>query len=340
MVLRAVAIRAASAITRSVRAGVGCILVLHRVIPENERSPFPQNRALEITPDDLRAILAWTDERGIEPVALDELPERLARPREPKFVCFTFDDGCRDSLIHTLPVFRDFGVPFAVNVTNGFVAGTVSAWWYLLEEALTANWRLRFRWEERDYDYLTDTHDARVLAFDEISDLLRSLGMRRDELIARIAEAAEIDPLACTRRISMTWDEVRQLASDPLATIGAHTMGHHSLNQLTVAEIETEVHVARRELEAQVGRPVRHFAYPFGGRNAVNEREFELVRRGGFTTMMTTRSANLFSEHAQIPDRLPRLGISGNYPAVQSLRTIESGFASAVQWNLKRVVGE
>ena len=326
--------------TRTVRGGVGCILVLHRVIPEAERSIFPQNRALEITPDDLRAMLAWQRERGIEPIALDELPERLAKPREPKFVCFTFDDGCCDSLIHTLPVFREFGVPFAVNITNGFVAHTVSVWWYLLEEALTANWRLRFRWDNRNYEYLTDTHEARLLAYDEISELLRSLNTRRDELVKRIADAAEIDPLACTRRTSMNWDEVRQLAADPLATIGAHTMAHHSLNQLTDLEIETEVHVARRELEEQIGRPVRHFAYPFGGRNAVNEREFELVRRGGFSTMMTTRSANLFPEHAQLSDRLPRLGFSGNYPVIESLRLIESGFSSAVQWNFKRVVGK
>lgn len=338
--LKATAIRAASAVTRRVRPGVGCVLMLHRVIPDAERSLFPQNRALEITPEDLRAMLAWVRARGIEPIALDALPARLAEPREPKFVCFTLDDGCRDSLHHALPAFREYDTPFSVNVTNGFVGGTVSVWWYLLEEVLTAGWRLRFSWDGRDYDFLTDTPAARLRAYDEIATLLRGLGTRRDELIAHLADLTERDALACARRTSMTWDEVRQLAADPLATIGAHTHGHHSLNQLTDAEIEVEVHAARRELEAQIRRPVRHFAYPFGGRNAVNEREFELVRRGGFTTMLTTRNANLFPEHAGLLDRLPRLGVSGNYPAVETLNLIESGFASAVQWRGQRVVGE
>jgi hypothetical protein len=36
--------------------GVGCILSLHRIIAEDERSPLPQNRALEITPGGLRAL--------------------------------------------------------------------------------------------------------------------------------------------------------------------------------------------------------------------------------------------------------------------------------------------
>ena len=338
--LKATALRAASAMTRRVRRGAGCILILHRVIPDAERSLFPQNRALEVRPEELREMLAWVRERGIEPIALDEVPARLEAPREPKFICFTLDDGCRDSLYHALPVFREFDAPFSVNVTNGFVGGTVSVWWYLLEEVLTAGWRLHFRWDGRDYDFLTDTPEARLLAYDEIATLLRGLGTRRDELIAHLAGLTERDPLACTRRTTMTWDEVRQLAADPLATIGAHTHGHHSLNQLTDAEIETEVHEARRALEGEIGRPVRHFAYPFGGRNAVNEREFELVRRGGFTTMLTTRNANLFPEHVRLLDRLPRLGVSGNYPAVETLNLIESGLASTVQWRGQRVVGE
>ena len=332
--------RAASGMIRPARLGAGCILVLHRVIPEGERSLFPQNRALEITPDDLRGMLRWARGRGIEPIALDQVPERLASPREPKFICFTHDDGCRDAIEQALPVYREFATPFAVNVTNGFVGRTVSVWWYLLEDALTANWRLQFRWQGKDCEFLTDTPDARLRAYDELATMLRHLGTQRDELIKRIADAAEVDPLAPTRRTSMTWDEVRTLAADPLVTIGAHTMGHHSLNQLTDAEVMVEVHDARRELEAQIGREVGHFAYPFGGRNAVNEREFALVRSGGFKTMLTTRNANLFPEHAKLSDRLPRLGVSGNYPAVETLGIIESGLVSMLEWRFQRVIGE
>ena len=332
--------RMASAVVRPVFGGIGAILVLHRVIPAEQRSPFPQNRALEITPEDLRGMLGWVRRRGLEPISLDALPERLAAPRKPKFICVTLDDGCADSFHHALPVFRECGVPFAVNVTNGFVGGTVSVWWYLLEEALLANQHLRFRWAGREHEFQTDTPVLRLRAYDELARMLRGLGTRRDELIARIADAAAVDPLACTRRTSMTWDEVRQLAADPLATIGAHTMAHHSLNQLTDAEIEVEVHDARRALEAEIGRKVRHFAYPFGGRNAVTEREFALLRRGGFDTMLTTRNANLFPKHAKFADRLPRLGISGNYPAVETLGIIESGLLSMLEWRFKRVVGE
>jgi len=91
-----------------------------------------------------------------------------------------------------------------------------------------------------------------------------------------------------------------------------------------VAEVET----ARRELAAQLGREVRHFAYPFGGANAVDEREFALVRQFGFATMLTTRAGNLTRDHTAQSDRLPRLTISGNYPVLKVLRMAESGLTA------------
>ena len=89
-----------------------------------------------------------------------------------------------------------------------------------------------------------------------------------------------------------------------------------------------EVRDARVELEAQIGRPVRHFAYPFGGSNAVNEREFALVRSLGFSTMVTTRAGYLSRHHAGLLDRLPRVGISGNASVPRSLQLIERGLAA------------
>jgi glycosyltransferase involved in cell wall biosynthesis/peptidoglycan/xylan/chitin deacetylase (PgdA/CDA1 family) len=336
--LRRGAAHVVSSLVRPFFGGAGAIVVMHRVIPAAELSVFPENSALEITPGQLHDILGWVRGTSLEAITLDEVPARLAAPTGRKFICFTFDDGYRDNLVHALPVFREFDVPFTVNITNGFIDGTMSVWWYFLEQAVTAGRELCFEWEGQKLEFLTDTPAAQARTFDDLATLLRGLGMKRDDLVNRIAAAVGIDPLECTRRISMTWDEVRQLASDPLVTIGAHTQGHHSLNRLTDQEIRAEVHDARRQLEAQIGRAVRHFAYPFGGRSAVNEREFRIAKECGFTTMLTTRLANLFAEHATMLDRLPRLVVSGNYPAVSNLRMLESGLASAWQWRFKRLV--
>jgi peptidoglycan/xylan/chitin deacetylase (PgdA/CDA1 family) len=313
--------------------GLGCVLTLHRIVPEAERSPLPSNRALEITPEDLRAMLVWLRQKGVEVVGLDEVPGRLRGAAGGRFVSFTFDDGYRDNLTLALPIFREFGAPFAVNVTNGFVDGSASVWWYVVERALGGRTSFEFLWEGESHWYSTATNVERDRALDEIAGLIRSLGRQRDELLGTIAAAAGIDGCAITKELCMTWEEVRQLAADPLVTIGAHTAGHHSLNRLTETEIVAEVETARRELATQLGREVRHFAYPFGGPNAVGEREFEIARRGGFATMLTTRAGNLNRANGEQMDRVPRLTISGNYPVLKALRMAESGLAA---WRERR----
>ncbi len=328
---RQAAVRAAGTLLRPFLGGLGFILVLHRVVPESERSKLAANRALEITPDDLRAMLAWVRRCGLEPIALEALPARLRTPRRPRFVVFTLDDGYRDNLVHARPVFREFQTPFAVHVTNGFVGGSESIWWYFLEQALGAKPHLRFIWEGRNHEFVCATDSERNLALEEMSGLVRSLGTARNQLLQRIAEASGIDPLAGTRQLAMTWAEVRELAAEPLATIGAHTACHHCLNRLSAGEIMAEVLTAKQDLEAQIGREVRHLAYPFGGANAVDEREFEITRGAGFATMLTTRPGNLFQENAAHLDRLPRLSISGNYDAVKTLAMIESGLSAFLQ---------
>lgn len=334
--LRASAMNVLTTLLRPFCGGLGGILVLHRVMPDVERSSLPSNRALEVTPDDLRAMLAWMRDQGVEIISLDNVPGRLRQPRSPRFFAITLDDGYRDNLVHALPVFREFDAPFTVNVTNGFANRTASVWWYFVEEALHARPVLEFAFDGVDYRFSSSSTAERNDGLDAMARLIRSLGIRREELIERISLAAGVDPLAATRRLCMDWDEIRELAKDPLVIIGAHTVAHHSLNRLSEAEIQNEVEAGRDELAAQLGREIRHFAYPFGGTRAVGEREFAIVCRCGFASMLTTRVANLFASDAGRIDRLPRLTVSGNYPAVSSLRRIESGVAALLESRARR----
>ena len=331
--------RALGALARPFYGGIGCILCLHRVLPEEQRSTFPDNRALEITPEDLRAILGYVRARRMDPIALDAVPERLAAPRGRKFIAFTFDDGYRDNLTHALPVFREFGMPFTVNVTTGFIDGSEPAWWYALEKVLSILERIAGKEGGRDFSYTLDTPAARHTALETLGRVVRDLGPgRRTEFIHDICTATGVDAWRTTRNMMMTREELRLLAAEDIVTIGAHTVAHYSLNRLTEDEARQEMLAAKSDLEALLGRPVNHFAYPFGGRNAVGAREFQLARECGFATAVTTRSGNLFPEHAAHTACLPRLGVSGNFPAAARLRKLESGLATALEG--KRVVVE
>jgi len=73
---------------------------------------------------------------------------------------------------------------------------------------------------------------------------------------------------------SMTWSEIRDLASDDLVTIGAHSISHGNLADPRKARgpydawVRRELAYPKNRLEAETGKPVRTFAWPYGSFNS------------------------------------------------------------------------
>jgi peptidoglycan/xylan/chitin deacetylase (PgdA/CDA1 family) len=73
---------------------------------------------------------------------------------------------------------------------------------------------------------------------------------------------------------SMTWGEIRDLASDDLVTIGSHSISHGDLANPRKARgpydawVRRELAYPKNRLEAETGKPVRTFAWPYGSFNS------------------------------------------------------------------------
>ena len=101
-----------------------------------------------------------------------------------------------------------------------------------------------------------------------------------------IPELAGDDPAELA---TMSWDELREHA-DRGVQIGSHTVLHSHLTRLSDAELRRELEDSRAEAEAELGRPCRELAYPYGehdervraaARGAGYERAFGLRGRKG-----------------------------------------------------------
>jgi peptidoglycan/xylan/chitin deacetylase (PgdA/CDA1 family) len=319
---------------RPIFAGVGAIFMLHHVRPRRE-AEFQPNYHLEVEPEFLRAMLSHLRARGIDIVTMDEVHQRLAeRNFSRRFACFTLDDGYRDNRDHALPVLREFDAPCTVYAVSDFAEGTGRLWWVALEMAIARTNAIEVEIGGTAARFDAATPAAKQFAFDRLHDWLRSLPGEHDveREISALCARHGVDESAICRELCMSWDELKLFASDPLVTIGAHTITHCNLAKQSEENALRELSTSRRLLEQALGRPVLHLAYPYGDRIAAGPREFALANAAGFKTAVTTRPGMIFPESADYLTALQRVSLNGNYQDERILPVLTSGAATAV-WN-------
>jgi peptidoglycan/xylan/chitin deacetylase (PgdA/CDA1 family) len=134
----------------------------------------------------------------------------------------------------------------------------------------------------------------------------------------------------------MSWDELRELVRDPLVTIGAHTRGHYALAKLSEGEARAQMADSIARIENELGRPCRHFSYPYGCEQSAGEREFRLAEELGVETAVTTQKGLLYPEHAHELTALPRLSLNGDFQDIRYVKALLSGVPFALMNTLKR----
>jgi glycosyltransferase involved in cell wall biosynthesis len=100
----------------------------------------------------------------------------------------------------------------------------------------------------------------------------------------------------------MVEKEVRRLRDFPLIEIGAHSVHHLSLPEVTAEECHREVFESGSALERLTGQPVTSFAYPFG---AVSPDAVTAVTAAGFEAAVSCEGRGLRAREHRL--RIPRL---------------------------------
>ena len=123
-----------------------------------------------------------------------------------------------------------------------------------------------------------------------------------------------MDIAAFCRDLCMDWQELAELAADPLVTIGAHTVNHVMLKKVPDdAAVRAEMEMSRAVLEAALGVRPEHLAYPVGDPTSAGPREFRIAPELGFKTAVTTRPGVLFKAHRDHLTALPRISVNGEF---------------------------
>jgi peptidoglycan/xylan/chitin deacetylase (PgdA/CDA1 family) len=319
----------AAGFLRPLWAGMGAILMLHRVRPGEATAGFAPNAHLSVEPRFLDRLLAMLAKRGREFVTMDEVARRLTgeSASRRRFVAITLDDGYRDNLEHAVPLFRKYAAPYTIYVCPGFVEGRADLWWEDLEMMIRRrdSFVLPSPRGNIRFDVPTAADKRRVFA-ELLQFLTTTVGEDEQRRIVRdICWQRGFDPDAWRRQEIMGWGEIAGLAGDSLCTIGAHTIHHFALARLDAERAKFELEESARIVELETGKWPRHFAFPYGYPAAAGPRDFELAKAAGFVTAVTTRHGVVCADHANHMQALPRISVNGRFQAKRHMVTMLSG---------------
>ncbi|MDB9529173.1 polysaccharide deacetylase family protein [Oscillatoria sp. CS-180] len=86
-------------------------------------------------------------------------------------------------------------------------------------------------------------------------------------------------------RSTVTWEQTKEMAADPLITIASHTITHpRDLRELNDEDLRREVVESKTRLEAELGIPIQYFTYPEGN---YDERVAAAVAEAGYDAALT-----------------------------------------------------
>lgn len=242
----------------------GCVILnFHRVAePAGRRDHWQPT----VTPDAFERAVRFLARR-YDVIRLDELVALREPHGRARLAAVTFDDVPAGFSECALPVLRAHGVPATL-----FVCAS------LAEHGLG--------WREKVYLIeecgLVDEAVARVEArfgADEAARAVR-LGWRSwskgDSIPPEVLIAELVEPLLEQRapgalaelerqRFYLSWDELRELAADPLLAIGNHGSRHYDWAGLDIGAVAADVREGEEAIAARLGVRATLLAPPFGG---------------------------------------------------------------------------
>jgi peptidoglycan/xylan/chitin deacetylase (PgdA/CDA1 family) len=281
------------------------ILVYHRVIDVNSD---PQ--LLSVSPEHFAQHLEVISQH-YQPMSLQNLVSSLNQAKVPhRAVAITFDDGFADNLHYAKPLLERYQIPATVFVTAGAIDQTIEFWWNDLEriflqpgqlpsqlslviEGRTYQWHLEnaatypeseyqrhHTWDVLQPEFPTQRHAI----YQELCTLIRPLPTNtRQQIMRDIIAWAGSTATGRAENLALTHAELKQLASNNLVEIGAHTTTHPVLSAISKTEQQTEIQQSKEILERLLGKPVTSFAYPYGTKADYTSETVEIVRSSGFS---------------------------------------------------------
>ena len=265
-------------------------------------------------------------------VSVDALTKQLAagEPIRRGTVAITFDDGYLNNLRVAAPILAKYGLPATLYLATAYISAGENQWIDTLYSAFRARSRhtllLNLASEPMVWQ-LTGAAECEAAYRAIAQHLIECLPAERQALLRLIDQ--QLAPTAYPPRLTMTWDDVRELRSHyPNVTLGVHTANHIDLRTHS-HKTDEEMQLSISRVLSETGERPQHLAFPYNRyndeaiagaadhlRSAVAIADDPVVRSTSRLSMTTRKAAPMLSRTSLYA--LPRL------EAPQSLTLLKS----------------
>lgn len=306
----------------------GLILMYHRI---NEASPDPWGLCVsrQHFAEHLEVL-----RKHVRVVPLQQLATQIqGKTPSGHWATLTFDDGYADNLHNAKPLLERYEIPATVFLATGYIGGEREFWWddlekvFLLPGILPDTLRLRIDKQDHEWGLSESAHYSeeahrqwqnwrgwdesptrRHSLYHEMRQLLQPLFERvRRRVLDELLTWARVDTQARPTHRVLSNQEVIALDEGGLIEVGAHTVTHPRLSDISLSRQQEEIRESKRRLEELTGHPITSFAYPFGSHSDYTGETVEIARHCGFVRACST-VMNVV-HHDTDPLQLPRLAV-------------------------------
>lgn len=303
------------------RSGDGqlAIVTYHGVMPEGYAQLDSALDGNLVSADQLRAQLRLLKDRYC--VILPQTFLSWLRNQEtlpPYSVLLTCDDGLRNVLTDMLPVLLEECVRCLFFVTGASASESRTMLWYedlflLFLRAPAGNFEVSYGGVSIQAE-LGSVEQRRAVWWNSVKQLsrldpdIRTAFVRfaRGQL-GLLERDLDLEGPVCRRFGLLTATELRELASAGM-TIGAHTLSHPVLSQVSPETAFAEISGSKSTLESALNTTVWAFAYPFGDAESVTPQILAMPRRAGFEAAFMNEAGGLGADLP--PYALPRVHVT------------------------------
>jgi len=239
------------------------ILMYHSIAPDEVSGAIdPPNRMSPLAFEQQMAFLR--EHRHV--VSMGDLVAQLETGKTPQAgtVCITFDDGYLDNLTTAAPILEKYQLPATLFLPTGYIARAETQWADVLHGLYSqrTGHALRLPGLGVAVDLSQPAQWAAARRTIHLH-LLQSDYAERSDVLRQVEQ--QLKPLGSVPRLTMNWDEVRELTRRyPWFELGGHSRDHIDLKTHGGAFAEQEIFGCAQDLQRELGRAPQHFSFPYG----------------------------------------------------------------------------